>query len=174
MNEPQTPHDHFFRYAFSHLEQAFAPDLATRLDEIAALIQQAQHQTALEFFIVVLRYLATVNDKMTTDIVRRVVRKGLPAQEEKVMANMASEWTQKGVEQGEQQALERWTQRLLRSLERKWGPLRPTVKQRLYVLPAQQVEQLTDAMLDFKKKSDVTKWLDESERPAGSDSVALN
>lgn len=90
------------------------------------------------------------------------------------MANMASEWTQKGVEQGEQQVLERWTQQLLLALEGRWGTLRPTVRQRIYLLTPRQIERLPVAMVNFKKKSDLTKWLDECERPAGSDSLALN
>jgi predicted transposase/invertase (TIGR01784 family) len=156
------------------MQSIFAPDLLTRLDEIAELIRQARNQTALEFFIVVLRYLAAANDKITDDVLRRVVRKSIPAQEEKVMATLASQWAQKGAEQATQEMLQQWTQQLLLALESKFGVLRPAVKQRIYLLPVSQVKQLTATMFNFKKKTDLTKWLDEHQQPNATESSAIN
>ncbi len=162
------------RLALFVMQSIFAPDLLTRLDEIASLMRQAQNQTALEFFIVVLRYLAAVNDKITDEVLRRVVRRSLPAQEEKVMATLASQWVQKGVEQGAQQILQQWTEQLLRNLERKLGAFSEKTKHRVRVLTAGQVEQLMDAAWDFKKKSDLTKWLDDCEHPTETEPSILN
>jgi hypothetical protein len=57
--------------------------------------------------------------------------------------NMITPWEERGVVRGERTILER-------QLQRRFGPLKPEIRERLARLPAERLEELADAILDAK------------------------
>ena len=57
-----------------------------------------------------------------------------------------------GIQQGEARAI-------LRLLSRKFGSLSPELTQRITALPAESLDNLTDAILDMQELDDLIGWL---------------
>ncbi len=67
---------------------------------------------------------------------------------------------QKGEQRGEQRGVEKEARKLaLRQLERRFGKLSRTVRRQIEQLVVEQLEALCEALLDFRIKDDLTRWL---------------
>ncbi|MEB3280835.1 MAG: DUF4351 domain-containing protein [Lyngbya sp.] len=62
---------------------------------------------------------------------------------------------QEGLEDGERSLI-------LRQLTRKFGQLSPQVRSQIESLSLEQLEALSDVLLDFSSLPDLTRWLEES------------
>lgn len=76
----------------------------------------------------------------------------------------------KGLEKGR---MEEAVTLLLRLFKRRFGLMRDEAETRVRTLPLTQLEELTEALLDFKEAADLTRWLDahaadEDEQPTGA------
>ena len=74
----------------------------------------------------------------------------------------AQEWIEEGRQEGE--ARGRATEAAamaIRQLNRRCGPLSAATTARIQALPLQQLEALTDALLDFAGANDLASWLAE-------------
>jgi hypothetical protein len=58
------------------------------------------------------------------------------------------------------------TEIVLRLLRRCWGPLPVELQERIRILPSEQLENLADALFDFKSLADVETWLSAHETGA--------
>ncbi|MGK7873221.1 MAG: Rpn family recombination-promoting nuclease/putative transposase, partial [Xenococcaceae cyanobacterium] len=67
---------------------------------------------------------------------------------------------QKGLAQGEQQGLQKGEAVvIIRLLTRRFGAIAPSLIERIRALSVAQLEELTDAQLDFSKVEDLVSWL---------------
>jgi predicted transposase YdaD len=68
---------------------------------------------------------------------------------------------QEGIQQGVQQGLHKEAKAMvLRQLARRFGTLEDSMRRRIQRLSLTELEDLGIALLDFKNKAEVTKWLD--------------
>lgn len=74
-----------------------------------------------------------------------------PEEQEEVMQIVTS-WMRKGIEQGKLSIV-------MRQLKRKVGELDPEVEERVKGLSVAQLEELSEALLDFSNLEDLTTWL---------------
>jgi predicted transposase YdaD len=67
---------------------------------------------------------------------------------------------QRGLQQGLQQGMEQGERKLaMLQLEERCGQLSPKIRKQIEHLPAEQLEELGKALLDFQSKQDLTRWL---------------
>jgi predicted transposase YdaD len=71
---------------------------------------------------------------------------------------VAQEWIEEGRLEGEAQGEAKVT---LRQLSRRCGPLSEATTARIQALPLEQLEGLTEALLDFSGPADLAAWLAE-------------
>ncbi len=69
---------------------------------------------------------------------------------------------QEGIQQGLQQGLQKEAKAMvLRQLTRRFGTLEDNMRRRIQRLSLMELEELGEALLDFKNKAAITKWLDQ-------------
>ncbi len=78
-----------------------------------------------------------------------------PQEKENVMEIVTS-WMKKGLEEG----LERERKLVLRMLRKQVGDLDPALEAAIATLSADRLEELGEALLDFKSLADLDAWLD--------------
>jgi predicted transposase YdaD len=67
---------------------------------------------------------------------------------------------QRGEQRGERRGIEKEARKVaLRLLERRFGKLSPTVRRQIEPFVVEQLEALCEAMLDFRGKEDLARWL---------------
>lgn len=94
------------------------------------------------------------------EIFRRELAKIAPAEQEQIMEIMTS-WEEKGLQQGLEQGKQQATQALiLRLLTRRLGAFDEAARARIERLPLTQMEELGEALLDFRTAADLIAWLD--------------
>ena len=74
-----------------------------------------------------------------------------------------SEGIQKGVQQGIQQGIQQEATLIVRLLKRKVGELSPNIEARVMGLPINVLEDLGEALLEFKSVDDLINWLDKGQ-----------
>ena len=154
------------------LRHVFADEIDDRLSEILDPMTPVTEQNALEYIKTVLVYLTQASRKLTEPGIRRAVQAKLPAHEGEVMETLATRWMRQGHQQGRQEGLQEgvqigqqklaldWALRLLqRQLDR---PLDSRLRARLAQLSVAQLNQLSEALFEFKTVRDLTKWLREN------------
>src|SRR5262249_6661847 len=104
------------------------------------------------------------------------LQKLAPAEREKVM-EVTMSWReaalQEGLQQGLQQGVQQGVQQGLRQgkqegmlsvithqVERRFGPLDPATRHQVEQLSSDQLERLSEALLDFAKSEDLADWLE--------------
>jgi predicted transposase/invertase (TIGR01784 family) len=99
-----------------------------------------------------------------SSVYQYIVRKGL--EEGRALGRQLGHQLglQEGLEQGLQEGLQQGRHQeastlLLRQLERRCGPLPPSQRDRIDLLPLEQLEGLGDALLDFQGPADLEHWL---------------
>jgi Domain of unknown function (DUF4351) len=79
-------------------------------------------------------------------------------EEEQVMEIVTS-WMERGINQGLRQGIEREFALVLRLVNRRLGGLNPTLEAQIRDLSIEQVEDLSEALLDFQTEADLVNWL---------------
>lgn len=104
-----------------------------------------------------MRLLEKVRKKLEAE-----VEKLPPKEREEVMEIMTS-WKEEGIEigvqQGLQQGLQRETKLVLRLIKKKFGNLKKIREKQILTLPIEKVEELGEALFDFKDADDLQMWL---------------
>ena len=72
---------------------------------------------------------------------------------------ITTSWQREGRKEGLQQGLRRETELVLRLLKKKIGNLNKIKEQQIFSLPIEKIEELGEALLDFKDEKDVESWL---------------
>lgn len=87
----------------------------------------------------------------------------LPSKEREEVMEMMTSWEEeglkKGVQQGLQQGLQRETELVLRLIKKKLGNLKKIKEKQILSLPIEKVEELGEALFDFKDTDDLQMWL---------------
>jgi predicted transposase YdaD len=75
-------------------------------------------------------------------------------------SSVVQDWIQHGVRKGVQQGMQVGERKvILRQLERLVGKLSPRARKQVEILSVEQLESLSEDLLSFKTKSDLTNWL---------------
>jgi len=72
---------------------------------------------------------------------------------------------QRGIEIGQQRGFQREQELTLRLLRRKVGALSPEQENQIRALGIEQLESLSEALLDFSGRSDLSQWFEENSHP---------
>jgi predicted transposase YdaD len=104
----------------------------------------------------VLIYLANATKKLEPEIIRLELGTVFPEKEGYIMQTLAEAWIQEGEERGEQKGAAKLT---LRQLYRKFGIFEAELQERIRSLAIEQLENLGDALIDFKMKDELLAWL---------------
>ncbi len=76
------------------------------------------------------------------------------------MQTVAEIWIQEGLQQGLQQGGQKTAaEMVLSQLKRRFGQISTRAEKQILHLPLSVLKELGDALLDFKKPSDLTAWL---------------
>jgi len=97
----------------------------------------------------------------------------LSEQEQEEVMEITTSWKEEGIQQGLQQGLQQGREEgrqeeavslLSRLLNRRLGPLQPSVRDSVEKLTLKQLEVLSEALLDFKSIDEFTQWLEETDK----------
>ena len=69
---------------------------------------------------------------------------------------IVTSWMSKGIEQGKQEGQ---ASMVMRQLKHKFGKISPDVEAQIQKLSSPQLEDLSEALLDFEKVEELTIWL---------------
>ncbi len=156
------------RVGLSLLKHIFSDDLPERLAEIFALFRQMREQSALEFLQTALKYLSVATDRITKVELSQALTSVFSEKEGGLMQTLAEQWIQEGLQQGLQQGLHQGLHQglqqgvaraALRMLRRKIGELDEWTQTRISSLPSEQLDQLSEDLLDFNTFDDLNAWL---------------
>lgn len=100
-----------------------------------------------------LRLLEEERKKLATEMQK------LPSKEKEEVMEMMTSWKEEGIEIGLQQGLQRETELVLRLIKKKFGNLKKTREKQILSLPIEKVEELCEALFDFKNTDDLQMWL---------------
>ena len=74
---------------------------------------------------------------------------------------IVTSWMEKGMEEGVKQGKQNETQRFVfRQLRKRFAAMDADTEARIRQLWVEQLEELGEALLDFTRLADLTKWLD--------------
>lgn len=151
------------------LQNIFSDKAMEKLLQAYDLFEQMPRQTGLEFMGTVLRYLSAANDRVTIEEIRRTWKEIFSEKEgEDAMATLAEQWMKegeaKGLQQGRQEGLQEGRQEgeaniVLRQLQKRLGNTDEKIQKQIRELDLNQLERLSEALLDFKTETDLTEWL---------------
>lgn len=87
----------------------------------------------------------------------------LPIREREEIMEITTSWEEEGIkiglQQGLQQGLQRETELVLKLLRKKIGNFKKIKENQIFALPIEKVEELGEALFDFKDEKDVELWL---------------
>ncbi len=107
------------------LKYIFDPRLAQHLPTIFTLFQELQNkQTALEYLVTVLRYVAATAEHITPDEMKETLKTTL-SEGDKTMPTLAQQWIEEGKQLGLQQGQQSLRQVILDSLQLRFTELIP-------------------------------------------------
>lgn len=98
-----------------------------------------------------------------------------PKEQETIM-ELTTSWEEKGLQRGLQQGLQQGLEQgkqqeavalVLRLLTRRFGAVRLDAQERITHLPLAQLEELSEALLDFTGPEDLMRWLGERQSSGG-------
>jgi predicted transposase/invertase (TIGR01784 family) len=156
----ELPDEGRLKAGLTALKYVFSDELPARLAEIFETIKQLPEPRGLEYIKTVLRYLSRGARNLTVEDVQTSLRATFPENEGGLMQTLAENWIEQGIQQGIQQGAQRQAAALaLRQLQRRFGVLDAETQERIRALPVERLEKLSDALLDFQARSEVTEWL---------------
>ncbi len=124
--------------------------VANKIDTIENRREKVNISTCVQLLAGIKFDLALINTYFREDIM----------QESVVYNSILEKGLQKGVQQGLQQSIEREKGLVLRLINRNFGGISPNLSERIKQLSLDELENLTEALFDFKSESDLVNWLD--------------
>ncbi|MEP7336131.1 MAG: Rpn family recombination-promoting nuclease/putative transposase [Acidobacteriota bacterium] len=162
------------RAGMTTLKFIASDELPERLRGIFETIKQLPKPRVMGYIRTVLKYLSNTKHKLTQEIVRLELDAAFPDEKGDFMQTWAEEWIQEGEQRGELRGELRGEQRgkqeeaaklTLRLLHRRFGILEAELDERIRSLSTEQLENLSEALLDFTAKSELLVWLGNATKP---------
>ncbi|MGH9802705.1 MAG: DUF4351 domain-containing protein, partial [Blastocatellia bacterium] len=152
------------------LKYFFSQELPARLAEIFGELKQLPEARIKEYIRTILKYFLGRERPISLEDVRTGVKTALPEKEGVLMQSFAEAWIQEGEQRGEQKGEQRGKQEeaaklTLRQLHRRFGILEAELDERIRSLSTEQLENLSEALLDFTAKSELLAWLGNAKKP---------
>lgn len=151
------------RAGLSLLKYIFRDELWPQLAGLFELYKLLPEQSALEYLRTAMRYISATTDRADIPKVRQALSQAFPVNEGGLMQTMAQAWIEegfiKGRQEGRQEGLVIGVRRIL---TRRFAELDATTLQLVESLPLEQLEALTDALLDFQQVDDLHAWLQQN------------
>jgi hypothetical protein len=168
----------FLQTGMAAMRAAFSHDLDEKLSAILAPMGEITGQNALEYICTVLQYLARAGKQKLTEVgIKRAIAETYPKQGEKAVLSVVDNWIEQGKLQGIELGLAQghkighelghesgrraeavvFVTRLLRrcGIRR----LKRAAREKIEALSVAQLEDLGDALFDFKGPADLDEWL---------------
>ncbi|MFH0823540.1 MAG: DUF4351 domain-containing protein, partial [Pseudomonadota bacterium] len=114
-------------------------------------------QTALRFLRTVMVYLSIAAKHLTLDDYRKAITAAFPEKGETVMEGFVDQIGEEGLVRGGSQAT---ASLALRLLSRKFRRIDEVTEERIGQLSKENLERLSEDLLDFSDYSDLLEWLD--------------
>lgn len=158
------------RAGMATLKFIASPELTARLREIFVTVRQLPGERALRYIRTVLTYLISPPRKLAREVIKSEVKTVFPDQEGEIMLSLAEEWILEGEQRGERRGEQRGEQKeaaklTLRLLHRRFGILEANLDEQIRSLSTEQLENLSEALLDFTAKSELLVWLGNMAKP---------
>lgn len=144
------------------LKYIHSDELPSKVKEVIQTIRQLPKRRAMGYIRTVLKYLSSTKHKLMPEVFRLELDTTFPDQKGVIMQTWTEAWIQEGEQRGEQEEAAKLT---LRQLRRRFGILEAELSERIRSLPTEQLEDLSETLLDFKAKSDLLAWLDNAAKP---------
>lgn len=85
----------------------------------------------------------------------------LPSKEREEVMEIVTSWEEIGFQKGMQQGMQREAELVLRQIKKKFGKLKKADEEQILALPIEKIEELGEALLDFKNADDLHLWLNQ-------------
>lgn len=158
--EPQIIGSAFLKTTLLLMKNIRQKDLQQNLKRFWGALKNTSGERLTRFLVASTTYIASANKFVSADETMATIEKEFPLNEGAVMAALAKDWMQKGIEKGiEQGRLQEAIKTALRLLHRRVGILPATQVEQLRTLPLEQLEQLSEDLLDFTSAVDLNNWL---------------
>jgi predicted transposase YdaD len=139
-------------------------DLLKRLDYIWKVLKNASQVNIVNYIVACFRYISSANIHLTADELTGIIKKEFSTSEGVIMAQLAKDWIQQGLDQGRQEGREQGRQEeaaktSLRLIHRRIGIIPATQQDLIRNLSLDQLETLIDDLLDFNSAADLNNWI---------------
>ncbi len=142
----------YLRAGLLVLKYIFDRELEKHLPDIFRALKGEPEKSLIGHLKTVVTYLSKVKNQLPQDTVASTLIKTLHEIKGDIMLGFVDEWIQKGRTETAQSIA-------MRLLNRQLGIVSPRTEIRIKKLSAKELEELTEATLDFKSYSDLDSWL---------------
>jgi predicted transposase/invertase (TIGR01784 family) len=135
--------------------------VASKVDTIEERREKVNVSTCVQLLAGIKFDLALINAYFREDIMQEsvvynsILEKGL----QKGIQQGIQQGVQQGIQQGIQQIVDREKDFVLRLINRNFGEISPNLSEKIKQLSLDELENLTEALFDFKSESDLVNWL---------------
>jgi predicted transposase/invertase (TIGR01784 family) len=143
------------------MKYVFSTDRADKLAEILRVFMRfpARDRDAMELMRTVLIYWSKAGGLSKGDVAR-ALEQDVPREVGEVMATIADEYRQEGIEQGIEQGQRKEAVSItLRLLRARFGPVEAALEHAVRALPLELLEDLGVALLGFTSAGDLVAWM---------------
>lgn len=142
------------------LREIFSDDLGRKLPEIFRQLRSMNRADALEYARTLAAYVSSANKKVRKEEVKKAMQEAFGRMEFDKSALFIQEWIQEGREEGIQIGSHQGLYSLaLRLIHHILGDIDEPTRLRIHALPNQRLEELGEAVVDFKSFDDLYNWL---------------
>jgi predicted transposase/invertase (TIGR01784 family) len=153
------------------LKYIFRSEIGERMEGAFRVVMEGMEEGGLDEQAIAFIHYLLKTGKATEREIGRVVRRINEAKGGKMMETAYDRILNKGVRQGMQQGVQQGMQQgsretalslTLRLLRRRLGRISHQAEKRIRGLSTTKLEELSEALLDFDKAKDLSRWLDEN------------
>lgn len=140
------------------LKHIFNPNLKHKLVDIFQLFIEIPEKGVVELFGKMMRYLSASSDKISQKEVKMAIQTAFTTEQkqEDWFQDFIDEWKEEGRQEGLQQGEQKL---VLRLLTKRFGEIPPTVKTQIEQLSLNELEKLSENLLDFQQLTDFDEWI---------------
>lgn len=150
------------------MKYIFRRDLGERLTEIISPLDELPPDQAVEHLTPIVHYLAAADTGIPPEHIGKKLSAAFPKTTGGAMESLFDMWKRQGLQEGWQQGLQQGVlqgkeagvaETSLRLLKRRLGRVGVRAEKQILGLPLHDLEELSEALLDFERQADLTAWL---------------